>query len=472
MSWTSGFFNSVNGDRRYNADQMSAIFDGLITNGVYKSVGNKLAVQSNNGMTIQINTGRGWFNGRWVNNASPYLQTLEASDVLLNRYCAVCVRIDLTESNRKAEPYFKYSEFATNPIKPTMERSDTVCEYCLAYVYIKAGTSVITDANIEDTRSNKELCGWVTGLIEQLDTTTMYKQWEALFFDWFNNLETYLDESVETKLTNDVNQLLGDVSQLSNNVSQLSNPNLLINGDFQVWQRGESFENVSPNVYTADRWKNTKLNTQNLSVEKDDNGMKLTTTDSRTVITQYIERRLLNENYTLSLSVDGVKLSTTFRATDTSWLTKDLYHNGEKVVVAAFQVQNGNCTSIEIYIQKQSAVLNWVKLEQGSVATPFIPRSYGEELELCQRYHQRLNLVPVYTTHSAGNYYYGVKFIVNMRGIPTVTLIDAKDNSSNIVSDVSIVSTNSTTYQMSNVQLNKSLGQYGYLSIIADAEIY
>lgn len=207
--WTSGFFNSVNGDRTYNADQMSAIFEGLITNGVYESVGNKLAVQPNNGMTIQINTGRGWFNGRWVNNNALHLQTLEAPDVLLNRYCAVCVRVDNSDGGRKAEPYFKYGELATTPIKPTMERSETVKEYCLAYVYIRGGASEITTADIEDTRSNGELCGWVTGLIKQLDNKTLYEQWEAIFFEWFNNLEEYMDENVEAKLTNDVLQLKG-----------------------------------------------------------------------------------------------------------------------------------------------------------------------------------------------------------------------------------------------------------------------
>ena len=66
MAWTSGFFNSVNGDRLYNADQMSRLFEGLITDGVYASVGNKMAVQPNSGMTIQIATGRGWFGRHWV----------------------------------------------------------------------------------------------------------------------------------------------------------------------------------------------------------------------------------------------------------------------------------------------------------------------------------------------------------------------------------------------------------------------
>lgn len=200
MAWTSGFFNSVNGDRLYNADQMSAIFEGLVSSGVYASVGNKLAVQPNSGMTIQINTGRGWFNKRWVNNDSEYLQTLEAADVLLNRYCAVCIRVDRAEESRTAEPYFKYSDFASAPVKPTMEHTETVDEYCLAYVYIKAGATAITAADIEDTRSNTELCGWVTGLIEQLSTTTLFEQWTAIFNEWFISLQDYINANTEAML--------------------------------------------------------------------------------------------------------------------------------------------------------------------------------------------------------------------------------------------------------------------------------
>ena len=200
--WTSGFFNSVNGDRTYNAQQMSEIFEGLITDGVYESVGNKLAVQPNGGMVIKIATGRGWFNKRWVNNDSDYLQTLEAADVLLNRYCAVCVRVDVTDSGRKAEPYLKYSDFATTPVKPTMTRTETVKEYCLAYVYIKAGATAITAADIEDTRANTALCGWVTGLIEQLNSTTLFEQWEAIFNNWFSSLQDLINQNTEAMLVN------------------------------------------------------------------------------------------------------------------------------------------------------------------------------------------------------------------------------------------------------------------------------
>jgi hypothetical protein len=198
--WESGFFNSVNGDRVYNAEQMSSIFEGLITDGVYESVGNKCAVQPNSGMTIQVASGRGWCKRHWFNNTTPHLMTLEASDVTLNRWCAVCIKADDTDSVRTVTPTLKYSEYATTPVKPVPENSETVKELILAYVYIKAGATEITASDIEDTRGNNELCGWVTGLIEQLSTTTLFTQWESLFNDWFNNLQDLINENTETML--------------------------------------------------------------------------------------------------------------------------------------------------------------------------------------------------------------------------------------------------------------------------------
>jgi len=202
MAWTSGFFNSVNGDRLYNADQMSRIFEGLITDGVYASVGNKMAVQPNSGMIIQIATGRGWFGRHWVNNDSEYTLTVAESDVILNRYVAVCIRVDDSDAVRNAVPYLKYGEFASKPAKPTMIRTELVKEYCLAYIYIKAGATAITAADIEDTRANESLCGWVTGLIEQLSTATLFTQFTAIFNDWFNSLVDLMNENTEAMLVN------------------------------------------------------------------------------------------------------------------------------------------------------------------------------------------------------------------------------------------------------------------------------
>lgn len=198
--WESGFFNSVNGDRVYNAEQMSSIFEGLITDGVYEAVGDKLAVQPSGGMTIQVASGRGWCKKHWFRNTTPYQMTLEASDVTLNRWCAVCIKVDEADSVRDAKPTLKYSEYATTPVKPVPENSETVKELVLAYVYIKAGASEITASDITDSRADESVCGWVTGLIEQLNSATLWTQWEALFNGWFNNLQDLINENTETML--------------------------------------------------------------------------------------------------------------------------------------------------------------------------------------------------------------------------------------------------------------------------------
>lgn len=279
MAWTNGFFNSLNGDRKYNANQLSRIFEGLITDGVYESVGNKLAVQPNNGMTVQINTGRGWFFGHWVNNDSEYLLTLENSDVLLNRYCAVCIRVDENIENRSAVPYLKYGEFATEPVKPEMERTETVREYCLAYILIEAGAAEITAADIEDTRGYTDLCGWVTGLVEQVDTHTLYTQWQALwdnfmtsqteeieawktkeqtdFLNWYENLQTNLEGDVAATLIGEVSNLKNDVSDIKNDISNLNGKVIKASGTIGglAWVSGSNgiyTQTITVNGVTAD----------------------------------------------------------------------------------------------------------------------------------------------------------------------------------------------------------------------------
>ena len=76
-SVTCGFFNSVvvdnKSDRLYNAEQMSAIFDGLINDGVFAGIGDKLVVSTSSGNTVSVGTGKCWFNHTWTLNDAPLL---------------------------------------------------------------------------------------------------------------------------------------------------------------------------------------------------------------------------------------------------------------------------------------------------------------------------------------------------------------------------------------------------------------
>ena len=101
MSVTYGFYNSINGDRKYNALEMSSIFDGIIVDGVYMSIGDALNVKSSGGMGITVGTGRAWFNHTWTLNDSVMPLTIESSDVLLNRIDAVVLEVNNDSDVRK-----------------------------------------------------------------------------------------------------------------------------------------------------------------------------------------------------------------------------------------------------------------------------------------------------------------------------------------------------------------------------------
>ena len=95
MAVTYGFFNSLDSDRIYNADQMSTYFKGLVSDGVYESVDDAMIVRSDTGMNVTVGTGRAIIDCKWINIDSPVDVALSASHVTLNRYTAICVHLDV-----------------------------------------------------------------------------------------------------------------------------------------------------------------------------------------------------------------------------------------------------------------------------------------------------------------------------------------------------------------------------------------
>lgn len=184
MAVTYGFFNAIQQedgtyDRMYNADQMSEQFEGLISNGVYESVGDAMIVEASSGMQVQVKSGRMMIDSKWVKNDAAELLTINAAHVTLNRYTAVVVRLDLQA--RTIAITTKDGDNATTPVKPSLEDSQTVKEMCLAYVYVGRGVTEITQADIEDTRADTNVCGWVTGIVQQVNTADLFLQWQTAY---------------------------------------------------------------------------------------------------------------------------------------------------------------------------------------------------------------------------------------------------------------------------------------------------
>lgn len=190
MSVTYGFFNSIDGDRTYNADQMSTYFKGLVSDGVYQNVGGALQVLAGSGMAVNVQTGRAIIDCKWLNSDAVETLAITESSPVLNRYTAVVARLDIT--NRLLELDTVDGTAASTPTKPAITNTAQIKELCLAMIYVPAGSTAVTQANIQDTRGSS-LCGWITGLITQLDTSQLWAQWNDAYQDYYDEMTAEFD---------------------------------------------------------------------------------------------------------------------------------------------------------------------------------------------------------------------------------------------------------------------------------------
>ena len=190
MALTYGFFNSVDGDRKYNADQISEYFKGLVSNGVYESVGNALQVKISSGMTVSVETGRALIDCKWLNNDAIYNVDISPAHVTLNRYTAIILQLNKT--TRTIDIITRDGTEAASPTKPALVENTTISELCLAYVYVAAGVSSISQSNITDMRGSS-LCPWVTGLIKQVDTSELFLQYQTAYEEYLAAMQSGFD---------------------------------------------------------------------------------------------------------------------------------------------------------------------------------------------------------------------------------------------------------------------------------------
>lgn len=177
MSVSSGFFNSLNGDRKYNAAQMSAIFDGLIIDGVFASIGTAFAVKAAGGLTVNVGIGKAWFDHTWTVNDSILPMTAPEAEVLLDRIDAVVLEVNGTESVRENTIKFVKGNPSSAPSRPTLTSEGNVHQYPLCYIYRKYGTAVINQADITPMVGT-ESTPFVTGILQTISLDELLGKWQ------------------------------------------------------------------------------------------------------------------------------------------------------------------------------------------------------------------------------------------------------------------------------------------------------
>lgn len=232
MAEYSGFFNAelVNGeyDRTYLAETFAKYFSLFVANGVFPNPSDGIQVFENTtpDMNVLVHPGYGWINGYWYQLDNNHTLAIDPADGVLNRIDRIVVRWDLEE--REVYLTVLKGTPASSPSAPDIVRSADYYDLCVAEIAVDAGITQIRQSMITDTRTNSDLCGIVTGVVQSIDTTTLFNQYQAAlsefeetkleefdewsteqqqaFNDWFANIQDILDENTAGNLLNLINQ--------------------------------------------------------------------------------------------------------------------------------------------------------------------------------------------------------------------------------------------------------------------------
>lgn len=179
MSFASGFFNSVDHDRLYDATDISRLFDGLIRDGIFASIGDCLVVKQSANMNVTVGTGRAWFNHTWSYNDALYPVTIPASEILMDRIDAIVLEINSVESVRANSIKLIKGTPASSPAKPALTNTKEVHQYPLAYVTVGKEVTSIRQADIENCVGTSA-CPFVTGILEVISIEQLIPQWKDI----------------------------------------------------------------------------------------------------------------------------------------------------------------------------------------------------------------------------------------------------------------------------------------------------
>lgn len=208
MSFTYGFYNSMNSDRRYNAEQMAAVFDCLINDGVQMNIGNALVVKATSATRqVAVQTGRAWFNSTWSYNDADYPIVLDAVTTSgYKRIDAICLVVNKANSVRANSLQVVKGSVATSPSKPALNNTDTLFYHPLAYVTVTYGMTTVPAANIENCVGTSA-CPFITGILQTIDIDQLLSQWDGEFNDWWDTVKATLDTNTVTQLQNQIDHL-------------------------------------------------------------------------------------------------------------------------------------------------------------------------------------------------------------------------------------------------------------------------
>ena len=249
MSLRYGFFDSeITGydeegmpvfDRAESSDFLALFISKIISDGVLALPGDCFQVIAHDGMTLKVRPGFGIIRGRFAYDTQDFTITLSDAPTSYKRIDRVILRANYLQ--RLCEIIVRTGTPDANPVPPELLQpaSGDYYELCLATVAVNSNQTVITQANITDTRYDSSVCGIVTQVIDHLDTAVFYAQMNQFYTEFVQKC----DESYEFSKTAMNSYLVAlqesGNSQLEEIVKTLWNFEQGAENDFDTW-----FQNV------------------------------------------------------------------------------------------------------------------------------------------------------------------------------------------------------------------------------------
>ena len=236
MSITSGFYNSVNGDRKYDAEQLSSMFDGFISEGVFATCGEAFAITPGTGLRVVMAPGRAWLNHRWVHNDAPLSIDIPANSASVGyKLHAIVLDVDVRDDVRGASagvvscntvftewtpPMSDLHVYMYDYIYPSVKHTNERKQYIIAFVLVGPNETSINPSNIfyrvgKKTDYHKYHPNFVTGLVDTITSEVFLNRMESSyaaklksntdeFNAWMATLKATLATNVATSLTSRV----------------------------------------------------------------------------------------------------------------------------------------------------------------------------------------------------------------------------------------------------------------------------
>ena len=264
MTVSSGFFNSVNHDRLYDAEQLSSIFDGVIVDGVYENVGEAFNVTAYPDAynTVLVGTGRAWFDHTWTLNDSRFSITLDPPNEMLGRIDAIVIDVNKERDTRKNSIIYLKGDEATPDFPPTLIDTENHHQYPIAYITRHAEQNgPIKQSDIEITVGTGA-CPIVTGVLEAQNLENLMQQLDSEFNEWWEGIKTVLDENVATNLQNQIDEINAKLDSDTALVGLLEKPiaEAFMSGDYGLNVTSYNLTSGLPNtapIKTAFELQNT-----------------------------------------------------------------------------------------------------------------------------------------------------------------------------------------------------------------------